>query len=52
MPMKPDPSIKHNERLEFLGDAVLELASSTYLFKRFPQMAEGEMTKARASGCL
>ncbi|WP_196602729.1 ribonuclease III [Pectinatus frisingensis] len=41
--------IKHNERLEFLGDAVLELASSTYLFKRFPQMAEGEMTKARAS---
>ena len=38
-----------NERLEFLGDAVLELASSTYLFKKFPQMPEGEMTKARAS---
>lgn len=39
----------HNERLEFLGDAVLELASSTYLFKTFNQMPEGEMTKARAS---
>lgn len=39
----------HNERLEFLGDAVLELASSTYLFKHFSQMPEGEMTKARAS---
>ena len=34
-------SIVHNERLEFLGDAVLELASSTYLFKRFPKMPEG-----------
>ncbi|TCS79675.1 ribonuclease III [Pectinatus cerevisiiphilus] len=41
--------IIHNERLEFLGDAVLELACSTYLFNRFPQMPEGEMTKARAS---
>lgn len=41
--------LSHNERLEFLGDAVLELASSTYLFKHFSQMPEGEMTKARAS---
>lgn len=40
---------EHNERLEFLGDAVLELASSTYLFKKFPDMSEGNMTKARAS---
>lgn len=39
----------HNERLEFLGDAVLELASSTYLFQHFPRMPEGDMTKARAS---
>lgn len=39
----------HNERLEFLGDAVLELSCSTYLFNKFPQMPEGEMTKARAS---
>ncbi|GEL06859.1 ribonuclease III [Salisediminibacterium halotolerans] len=38
-----------NERLEFLGDAVLELAISQYLFKRFDQMSEGEMTKLRAA---
>ncbi|WP_196592509.1 ribonuclease III [Pectinatus sottacetonis] len=42
-------SIIHNERLEFLGDAVLELASSSYLFNKYPEMPEGEMTKARAS---
>lgn len=39
----------HNERLEFLGDAVLELASSTYLYEHFPQLTEGELTKTRAS---
>ena len=39
----------HNERLEFLGDAVLELATSTYLFLHFPELPEGDMTKARAS---
>ena len=39
----------NNERLEFLGDAVLELAVSDYLFKCFPRMTEGEMTKRRAS---
>jgi ribonuclease III len=44
-----NPHIVHNERLEFLGDAVLELAVSTYLFKHFPSLPEGEMTKARAS---
>lgn len=38
-----------NERLEFLGDAVLELISSDYLFKKFPQIPEGELTKKRAS---
>ena len=42
-------SIPHNERLEFLGDAVLELASSTYLYARFPDCTEGELTKMRAS---
>ena len=41
--------VVHNERLEFLGDAVLELATSTYLFERFPNRPEGELTKARAS---
>jgi len=40
---------KCNERLEFLGDAVLELLSSDFLFKNYAAMPEGEMTKLRAS---
>lgn len=38
-----------NERLEFLGDAVLELISSEYLFFENQTMPEGELTKLRAS---
>ena len=38
-----------NERLEFLGDAVLELISSEYLYDNFPNKPEGELTKLRAS---
>ena len=38
-----------NERLEFLGDSVLSLVVSEYLFERFSQKAEGELTKTRAS---
>ncbi len=38
-----------NERLEFLGDAVLELTSSEFIFKNYPDYPEGEMTKLRAS---
>ena len=38
-----------NERLEFLGDAVLELAISQYLYTHFKSMSEGEMTKLRAA---
>lgn len=41
--------IECNERLEFLGDAVLELVSSEHLFAQFPQMPEGELTRLRAS---
>ena len=37
------------ERYEFLGDAILEFLSSRELFKRYPEMPEGEMTKLRAS---
>ena len=37
------------ERLEFLGDAVLEMISSEYLFKNYPDKNEGEMSKMRAS---
>lgn len=38
-----------NERLEFLGDAVLELSVSKYLFEKYPNMSEGELTKLRAA---
>ena len=38
-----------NERLEFLGDAVLELVSSEFLFQKYPDMPEGELTRTRAS---
>ena len=34
-----------NERLEFLGDAVLEVVSSEFLYKNFPELPEGELTK-------
>ena len=38
-----------NERLEFLGDAVLELVSSTFLFEKYRELSEGELTRKRAS---
>ncbi len=41
--------IKDNERLEFLGDAVLELAISNYLFAHYPEQPEGVLTKMRSS---
>ena len=40
---------QNNERLEFLGDAVLELVSSDVLFRRYPEKLEGELSKTRAS---
>lgn len=39
----------HNERLEFLGDAVLNCVIATELFKRFPALSEGELSRHRAS---
>ncbi len=39
----------HNERLEFLGDAVLELVSTDFLFKKFPEHTEGDLTSYRAA---
>lgn len=39
----------NNERLEFLGDAVLELVSSEFLFRKYREYPEGELTKLRAS---
>ena len=41
--------LSDNERLEFLGDAVLEIISSDFLYKNYPQKPEGELTKLRAS---
>jgi len=40
---------EHNERLEFLGDAVLELVVTKYLFTTFPEKPEGELTAIRAA---
>ena len=41
--------VENNERLEFLGDAVLEIVTSEYLFREYDNMLEGELTKLRAS---
>jgi ribonuclease-3 len=38
----------HNERMEFLGDAVLQLVVTVYLFDNHPELSEGEMAKVRA----
>jgi len=45
----PAFELGHNERLEYLGDAVLELIVTEYLFKNYPDLAEGEMTNLRAA---
>lgn len=45
----PDFGLPHNERLEFLGDAVLEIIVTEYLFHRFPETPEGDLTNWRAS---
>lgn len=45
----PHHLYKHNERLEFLGDAIVEFVVSHYLFTKFSQLSEGEMTLIRAS---
>jgi len=41
--------IEHNERLEFLGDAVLELAVTRFLFEKYPDKTEGDLTAYRAA---
>jgi len=41
-------TLKYNERLEFLGDSILGLIISDYLFKKFPELPEGDLTKTRA----
>lgn len=41
--------VESNEKLEFLGDAILELTISKYLYKNYQKLTEGEMTKVRAA---
>ena len=41
--------MEHNERLEFLGDAVLELVVTSFLFRKYPQKAEGALTSFRSA---
>jgi ribonuclease-3 len=45
----PEMSLEDNERLEFLGDAVLDFLVGAYLYQRFPEVDEGELTSLRAS---
>lgn len=42
-------NMSHNERLEFLGDAVLELIVTDFLYKKYPQYTEGELTALRSA---
>lgn len=45
----PEGGLASNERLEFLGDAVLQLVVSEYLYNEYPSLSEGELTRARAA---
>jgi ribonuclease-3 len=45
----PDYPLEDNERLEFLGDAVLDFITGEYLYHRFPEMAEGRLTNLRSA---
>jgi ribonuclease-3 len=42
-------ALEDNERLEFLGDAVLDFIAGAWLYNRFPEMAEGELTRMRSA---
>jgi ribonuclease-3 len=42
-------AVEDNERLEFLGDACLDMTSAAYLYQRFPELDEGELTRLRSS---
>lgn len=45
----PEWPLPHNERLEYLGDAVLELITTEFLFRKFPRESEGQLTSFRAA---
>ena len=44
-----EKKVESNEKLEFLGDSILEFISSEYIYKKYCKLKEGEMTKVRAS---
>lgn len=44
-----EKKVESNEKLEFLGDSILEFISSKYLYQNYPNLKEGEMTKVRAT---
>lgn len=44
-----EKNIQSNEKLEYLGDSILEFISSEYLYNNYPKLKEGEMTKVRAT---
>ncbi|MEL7674006.1 MAG: ribonuclease III domain-containing protein, partial [Chloroflexota bacterium] len=44
----PEHMLEDNERLEFLGDAVLDFIAGAWLYHRFPEMDEGQLTRLRA----
>lgn len=46
---KKAPDLKSNERLEFLGDSVLNIITSDYIYRNYPELPEGEMTRTRAA---
>ena len=46
---KKSADLKSNERLEFLGDSVLNIITSDYIYRNFPDLPEGEMTRTRAA---
>ncbi|MGB9590998.1 MAG: ribonuclease III [Candidatus Kryptoniota bacterium] len=48
VPLLRDGENRSNERLEFLGDAVLNLAAAEFLYRKFPTLEEGEMTRLRS----
>ncbi len=45
----PDYPLEDNERLEFLGDAILDFITGEYLYHRFPEVAEGQLTNLRSA---
>ena len=44
-----EKKVESNEKLEFLGDSILEFVTSNYLYNNYRKLKEGEMTKVRAS---